>query len=112
MRPFLAVVLPFAACASDAPKTDFDSSAGMAKVVVAADGFVRLDGQRMPWEAAVLTLRQRARTLPAADLAERFVVEVSDLPQGDEDAQRRTSDAVNRLLDQLQIMGVRQVAIR
>ncbi|MBL8749234.1 MAG: hypothetical protein JNK78_08740 [Planctomycetes bacterium] len=100
-----------AACASGEPAAPsaFDSSFGKLRVVVAADGFVRCDDQRVPLEAAVLTLRQRTRAMDEDQIA-RFVVEVATEPApvgSPEAANMRV--AVNRFLDELQVMGVRQV---
>ena len=99
-----------AGCASEPTQPpSFDSSLGKVEVVVAADGFVRCDGRRIPLEAAVLELRQRTRPMSAADLA-RFVIDVKVEPQP-EGAESATATrlAMNRLVDELQIMGVRQV---
>ena len=112
MRLLTVLCVLLAACASDAPRTDFDDGAGSATVVVAADGFVELDGRRMPFEAAVLELRQRTRRMPAADLAQHFVVNICAGPAADAEQQQRIIAGVNLWLDQLQIMGVKQAAFR
>lgn len=110
-----AVLVPvaalLAACASSEPPAPsaFDSSFGRTRVVVAADGFVARDGERVPLEAAVLSLRQRTRAMTEDQIA-RFVVEVSTEPAavGSVEA-ANVRAAVNRFLDELQVMGVRQV---
>ncbi len=106
----LAVAGCFGACASEAPRTDFDAGAGTATVVVGDDGFVTLDGQRMPLERAVLELRLRTRALPPGDLL-RFVVELWVEPTSSPEVGARIGDGRNRFLDQLYIMGVRQVRL-
>jgi len=107
-RPlFLAVLLASCSTSEPEPKS-FDDSAGQVTISVGADGFVRRDDQRQPLEAAVLELRQRTRTMTADELA-RFVVTVQIAPQPDEPAAAAARRAANRFVDELQIMGVRQV---
>ena len=102
-----ALFLP--ACASEAPaNTSFDSSAGLVVVEVLGDGFVRSAERRLPLEALVLELRQRTRKMSPDELS-RFVVQLrAEALPGPEAAARAQQD-LNRLLDQLQIMGVLQV---
>ena len=106
----LLPVLLLAACASNEPAgVDFDSSAGLVTVDVAGDGFVRCDGRRVPWEAAVLELRQRTRAMSPDELA-RFVVHLRADPQEPgSDAAATSQQTTNRLVDEFVIMGVRQV---
>ncbi|MCR9246074.1 MAG: hypothetical protein NXI31_13665 [bacterium] len=115
IRPLAAIaLLGLTACATGAPRGahDFDDSAGRAEIAVLGDGFVRLDGQRVPLEAGILSLRQRFRAMPRADRA-RFVVELWQTPIRDDAAIRREVAAgSNRLLDEFQIMGVLQSEVR
>lgn len=99
-----------AGCASDAPSSvDFDSSAGLVVVDVAGDGFVRCDERRMPVEALVLELRQRTRAM-TRDQMQRFVVRLRADPQpAGSDGAANAQLAMNRIVDELMIMGVRQV---
>ncbi|HEU4418484.1 MAG TPA: hypothetical protein VFT55_06065 [Planctomycetota bacterium] len=102
-----AMVLP--ACASEAPaNVSFDSSAGLVVVDVLGDGFVRSADRRMPLEALVLELRQRTRRM-SPDERSRFVVQLRADPSPGPEAGSRAQQDLNRLLDQLQIMGVLQV---
>jgi hypothetical protein len=98
------------ACASEAGEQKaFDDSLGTVEVVVAADGFVLCDGRRIPLEAAVLELRQRTRPMSADDRG-KFVVRVrSELYEERSEAAAQTQRHANRLVDELFVMGVRQV---
>lgn len=108
MKRFFAIAAVLAACATDAPDTDFDDSAGTCLVVVAADGFVAIDDRRVPLEAAVLELRQRTRGM-SGDQIMRFVVHLRAAPATSPVDEQRVADDMSRFLDQLQIMGVKQV---
>jgi hypothetical protein len=112
--PKFVLIAALAACASTEPSQPraFDHSGGEANVVLAADGFGTLDGERMPLEAIVLRLRWRTRALPAEQL-QRFVVSVW-LPAklGSEDGERRVLAAKERMLQELDIMDVGQVYLR
>ncbi|MCA8964079.1 MAG: hypothetical protein H6838_04010 [Planctomycetes bacterium] len=112
MKYLALFTIVLAACASEAPNTDFDASAGSATVTVAGDGFVDLDGRRMPSEAAVLELRQRTREMSIEDLTLHFVVHVRAGAPVDDDDQLRIVEGINRWLDQLTIMGVKQAAVQ
>jgi hypothetical protein len=108
-----ALLLP--ACASEAPARDgFDRSAGEVQVAVAADGFVRSRSgsgpeRRQPLELLVLELRWRMREM-SADERSRFVVWLRlDGDVADATAAARARAAMNRLVDELMIMGVRQI---
>ncbi|MBL9076953.1 MAG: hypothetical protein JNL08_05585 [Planctomycetes bacterium] len=106
----IALALLVAACASnEAVHADFDSSAGLVEVVVGGDGWVRCDGERMPWEAAVLRLRQRTRAMSQDEL-QRFVVHLKAEPQQPGSAAMDTCGrTVNRVLVECERMGVLQV---
>lgn len=111
MRPALAWSLALAAaCAANEPAAlEFDSSAGLIVVDVAGDGFVRQDGRRVPWEAAVLSLRQRTRAL-GDDERMRLVVHLrADAQAADSEAASLQQRVMDRLVDELFVMGVRQV---
>ncbi len=111
MKGFAVLSLLLAACASEAPSTDFDASAGRVTVTITGDGFVDLDGRRMPFEAAALELRQRTRKMSIEDLTLRFVVDVRAGEPVDDADEQRIIDGVNRWLDQLTIMGVKQATV-
>jgi hypothetical protein len=103
----LAGIALVAGCAA----SEFDPSAVFAgtpdellTVEVLGDGFVRAGDRRLPLELLVLELRQRARAMTADQLA-GLRVHVGLAADGGDPAMR---DA-ERLLDQLQIIGVRQV---
>lgn len=107
----IVTALLLAACASEEPASpaSFDDSLGRVVIVVAADGFVRCDGTRMPLEAAVLALRQRTRQMSPDDML-RFVVQLDGEPQAPDSAAAETVQrAKNRLVDELYVMGVRQI---
>ncbi|HZN39217.1 MAG TPA: hypothetical protein VFD82_10465 [Planctomycetota bacterium] len=98
------------ACASEAPaNTSFDSSAGLVVVDVLGDGFVRSAERRMPLEAFVLELRQRTRRMSREDLKRRFVVQLRADPLPGPEAAARAQQGFERLLHELEVMGVRQV---
>lgn len=110
-RRALAALAPLlAACATDTPtSTEFDRSAGYVVVEVGGDGFVRAGDRRLPLDALVLELRQRARAM-TADERSRFVVRLKPAAGLDgEGAQRAARDGLNRFVDQLMIMGIRQI---
>jgi hypothetical protein len=108
MRSAAAVVL-LAACAANEPAgVEFDHSAGLVVIDIGDDGFVRCDGRRAPWEAVVLELRQRTRTMSGDEL-QCFVVHLHvDTQSDDGGAAARATRTRERLLDELFIMGVRQ----
>jgi hypothetical protein len=103
-------LLVAAACAGSAPSPgEFDSSAGLVVVDVDGDGFVRCGERRVPMEAIVLELRQRVRGMSDDEL-QRFVVHLRADPQAKgSEAAARCQATMNRLVDELVIMGVRQV---
>lgn len=107
----MASLFALLACASEegAPRTSFDDSKGRAVVTARGNDFVELDGERMPLDEAVLRLRFRTRALPADDLQLRFVVQLLASPSGDADTDRSIHAQLERLLDELRIMGVKQV---
>jgi hypothetical protein len=98
-----------AACASDEPATvsGFDDSAGRVEVFVGDDGFVTSAGERLPYDEFVLRMRQRTRAM-SADEMQRFVVQIRLAPglAGDE-AKAAAWVRMNRLLDELKLMGVK-----
>lgn len=99
-----------AACAGDAPVRGdgFDDSAGRVKVEILGDGFCRLDGERMPFDAMVLRLRIRVRALAPADRL-RFVVAVAPAKDVDETARVGVQRDLDRIVQQLNVMDVVQV---
>jgi hypothetical protein len=104
----------FAGCASEAgdlvQKTAFDTSAGEVEITVDGDGFVHSGGRRLPLEAIVLELRQRTRSMPKDELEQRFVVHLHTAPQSaGTDAAANARQGMDRLVRELQVMGVRQV---
>lgn len=105
-------VLLLAACAANEPAgVEFDSSAGLVAVDVAGDGFVRSAERRVPWEAIVLELRQRTRTMSDEQL-QRFVVQLRVVADaGDPEEVARAMAVRDRLIDELDIMGVRQAKV-
>ncbi len=109
VRLHVAVLLGAACAANEPADVAFDHSAGLVVVDVADDGFVNCDGRRLPWEAVVLDLRQRTRGMTKDEL-QRFVVHLcADAHPDVGEAAARTMRTRNLLLDQLYIMGVRQV---
>ncbi|MCA8948302.1 MAG: hypothetical protein KDE27_02295 [Planctomycetes bacterium] len=104
----LSGALLVAACAGDPYRTAFDASAGEATVVVLGDGFVRVGADRMPLEEFVLALRQRTRGMTRDERA-RFVVRVLSAREHDPAKRAREARDLDRLLGELQIMGVTQV---
>ena len=109
----LAALVSFAACASELPvSTSFDHSGGEVTVEVGADGFVRTGERRLPLDALLLELRQAARRMSDAERSAYMVRIVVDpaLPLDGEPA-RRARTAVNRLLDELDIMDFGQAVL-
>ncbi|HEX6813275.1 MAG TPA: hypothetical protein VF384_16760 [Planctomycetota bacterium] len=105
----LAAVALLGACASEAPaETSFDSSAGLVVVEVLGDGFVRCEGRRVPLDTVVLELRQRTRRMTHDELG-RFVVQLRAERSTGPEAAEGTQQSMDRLLGELQKMGVRQV---
>jgi hypothetical protein len=106
-----ALVALLVACSSAEPPAPsaFDSSAGVVVVECLGDGFVRCDGERMPLEACVLRLRQRTRAMTPEQL-QRFVVHAKPAAGAVADplAGEGVSQQINRMLDELLIMGVGQ----
>lgn len=75
------------------------------EVEVYGDGFVRIDGRRMPLDLLVLDLRQRVRTMDSGQRGGLRIEINVDLDGG-----LPARDACERLVDQLQIMGIMNVA--
>lgn len=110
----VALLLLLAACSVEPvglPERTFDASAGAATVVVGGDGFVLLDGVRMPVEKAALELRFRMRAMAGEDREQRYVVHLRIVPPDSPAADRQTAAAHQFLCTQLQIMGVKQSTI-
>ncbi len=98
-----------AACSGGPPvQTGFDASAGSTTVEVYGDGFVVVDTRRVPLERLVLELRLATREMAAEDLL-RYVVRVRLVPVEGALASRSQRASRTRLLNELEIMGVRQV---
>lgn len=103
------LALALGACASDdGIVTDFDYSAGLVEVEVLGDGFVRVDERRIPLEALVLELRQATRDMARSELL-RYVVRVRLARVQSGVAARSQQGSRARLLNELEIMGVRQI---
>ena len=104
-----ALFFAFGACVSDdIVDTQFDARAGLVTVQIGGDGFVLCDGRRLPLEALVLELRQQTRRMDRADLL-RYVVRIRLGDVADGDGASNQQQARARLLDELEIMGVRQI---
>ena len=106
-----AVLLLFAACVTGEPAAPsiFDGSGGVVTVEFGGDQFVHCAGERLPYDAFVVRMRQRLRGMDGAQRA-TFVVELR-LREGlvDPEALLRAEGEMNRCVDELQVMGVRQV---
>ena len=99
-----------AGCATGRPDVvhEFDSSAGYVEVFAADDGFASYEGQRLPIDAVILRLRQRLRAMTAEQRG-RFVVHLLLAEGITSDTGKATAFAgLNRLLDELTVMGVQQ----
>ncbi|MCK5940537.1 MAG: hypothetical protein KAI24_01105 [Planctomycetes bacterium] len=108
-RALFLLSIAAAACASGPPvETEFDYSAGLVTVELLGDGFVRVDERRIPLEALVLELRRATRAMERSELL-RYVVRIRLAKVKGGEAARVQQMARARLLDQLEIMGVRQV---
>ena len=79
--------------------------------MIGGDGFVTLDGVRMPVEKAVLELRFRMRAMASEDLERRYVVHLRIVPPDSPESDRQTAAAQQFLCTQLQVMGVKQGTI-
>ena len=92
------------ACASNEPIVTLPGGEPSIVIDVAGDGFVRVGERRVPLEAIVLELRQRARAMTAEERA-RFVVQlrVDPQPRGSE-AERVASRGRDRLVTEIDIM--------
>ena len=101
-----------AACATSRPE-GAPLPAGEPSIVVhvAGDGFVRVGERRIPLDALVLELRQRARKM-TDDERLRFVVQiyVDPQPRGS-DGERVAARGKDRLIDELGIMEMGQVVL-
>lgn len=94
------------ACATEValPSAALQAGAGQAAILMHSNGEATLDGQRMAWERAALTLRFRARSMSRADLAQQFVVRMT--------AEPGALPYLNEMLAQLEIIGVKQIELR
>ncbi|MBL8736714.1 MAG: hypothetical protein JNL12_09830 [Planctomycetes bacterium] len=105
-----AVSLLFAACVAGEPAAPsaLDGSGGVVTVEFGGDQFVHCAGERQPYDAFVVRMRRRLRGMDGAQRA-TFVVELR-LREGvvDPEALRRAEAEMNRCMDELEIMGVRQ----
>lgn len=107
-----AATLLLAACATEPSAPDvLDASGGLVEVAFAGDGFVHVAGERLPLDAWVLRMRQRLRTMDAAARAS-FVVQLRVRDGIGERAEALRAEAeMNRTVDELHVMGVRQIRI-
>ena len=108
-RVWPALFLALGACvADDVVETQFDARAGFVVVEIGGDGFVRCDDRRLPLEALILDLRQKTRRMDQVDLL-RYVVRIrfGDVANVEDVSNQQRASA--RLLDELEIMGVRQI---
>ena len=107
----LAVLLLFAACVASEPAAPsvLDGSGGVVTVEFGGDQFVHCAGERQPYDAFVVRMRQRLRGMDGPQRA-TFVVELR-LREGvvDPDALQQAEGEMNRCVDELQVMGVRQI---
>jgi hypothetical protein len=104
----LSIALLLAACAASEPAApQIGVSTDVTLVTVIGDGFVRTGDRRIPLELFVLEMRQRVRSLDAAAMLQ-VEVQIAVEPDSGEVGARGAS----ALLDQLQIMGVKQVRVR
>jgi hypothetical protein len=105
MRAIAAIALLLSSCATDeldAPSASFNGE--RIDVKVCGDGFVLCAAGRVPFEAFVLTMRQRMRSLGPGHAKDVWVhIDV------DRDGGAAASAAVDHLLQELRNMGVRQV---
>lgn len=108
--PWLMTYLVALGCAAsaEADPTRFDASAGNVVWRVHGDGFLRWDRRRLPMDAAILELRLQTRAMAAESLLQ-LVVEV--YPEPVAGCEASAVEDVERLLRELQIMGVRQVRL-
>jgi hypothetical protein len=106
----LTVIAMFAACAADRPAgtSGFDESTGVVEVFVAGDGFAQCSGERQPVDEVIVRLRQRTRAMTKDQLA-GFVVHLRLAPGiADGEPAKVANEGLNRLLRELEVMGVTQ----
>lgn len=103
--------LLFAACVASGPAAPSlpDGSGGVVTVEFGGDQFVHCAGERQPFDAFVVRMRQRLRGMDGAQRA-TFVVELR-LREGvvDPAALQQAEVELNRCVDELEVMGVRHV---
>ena len=89
---------------------EFDQSAGLAEVFVGDDGFGVYEGERQPLDLVVLKLRWRTRALDLEARRHRFVARLLPVEKTmSPEVAERVQAAMNRLVDELHVMGVLQV---
>lgn len=107
----LLPLLLVASCATGEPEPPsvFDSSAGLVTVEFSGDQFVFAGDERLPLDAWILRMRQRLRAMDRAQRA-AFVVQVR-VRDGilDRATVLRAEAEMNRGVDELFVMGVRQI---
>lgn len=111
---WIGSLLVWVGCTATEPNqpTAFDHSGGEARVVLAADGFGTLDGERMPLEAIVLRLRLRTRAMAPEQLRGFVVWLFVPAEVADAAAERRVMESKERMVLEIDIMGVRQLYLR
>lgn len=104
------LAIAFTGCSFAPVNTDVDPTA-IVEIRVHGDGFVEFEGERIPLEAAVLTMRQRFRPMAVSERA-GIVVQLDRAPVADTPAVHAAIAAdFNRLLEQCQIMGVQHARV-
>ncbi len=93
------------ACAAEGPAApSVDLTGEQVEVVLLGGGFARVAGQRLPLDEFVVRLRLRMRALPV-DQRQALWVQIRVAPDAGPDAVA----SVPGLIEQLTVMGVRQV---
>lgn len=94
-------------CAAEPkPPSAFGDGPVHCELEVLGDGFVRTGKRRIPLEAAVLELRFAARELPPAEV-KAWLVQVRVA----KDAGPAAADDCQRLLRELEILGIKQLRL-
>lgn len=105
------MLLLLASCLASDPAAPAlpDDLGGAVTVEFGGDQFVLCGGERQPFDAFVVRMRQRLRRMDGEQRA-TFVVELR-LREGvvDPEALRRAEDELNRCVDELEVMGVRYI---
>jgi hypothetical protein len=98
------LLLAVGGCASEEGMPwGFATDGELVEVVVHDDGFVTAKEGRMPLEGFVLRMRQHMRALPEEQRS-KVLVDIRSAPSSGQKA----GESIIWLVDQLQIMGVRQ----